>query len=111
MQVDVRFRGLESSAHFAQYAQRRVHQHLSRFGREIGDVVLRISDVNGPRGGRDKLCQLAVRGPGIGALHLSETHDDLYAGLDIALGRLDHTIGRAIERARAQSISPSRRAS
>ena len=100
MNVQIRFRGVDSSEDLIAYATRRLHRQLSRFGRDVTSVVLRISDENGPRGGRDKRCQLSVSGPRIGSLHLSELHEDVRAGLDLALGRLGHTIGRGIARAR-----------
>ena len=100
MNVQIRFRGLDTSEDLLEHANRKVHQQLSRFGRDVTSVVLRISDENGPRGGRDKRCQLSVTGPRIGSLHLSELHDDVRAGLDLALGRVGHTIGRSIARAR-----------
>jgi ribosome-associated translation inhibitor RaiA len=100
MDVQIRFRGVDSSEDLIEHATRRLHQQLSRFGRDVASVVLRISDENGPRGGRDKRCQLSVTGPRIGSLHLSELHEDVRAGLDLALGRLGHTIGRGIARAR-----------
>jgi putative sigma-54 modulation protein len=100
MKVQVRFRGIEASRVLAAHVTGKVHQHLSRFGRQVRDVVVRLSDLNGPRGGRDKLCQIDAKGKGIGLLHLSEIQDDFYAGVDIALSRLGQAIGRNIERAR-----------
>ena len=99
MDAQIRFRDVDSSE-LLEHATRRVHQQLSRFGKDVASVVLRISDENGPRGGRDKRCQLSVTGPRIGSLHLTELHEDVRAGLDLALGRLGRTIGRGIARAR-----------
>jgi len=104
MNVQIRFRGLDSSEDLVEHATRRVHQQLSRFGRDVSSVVLRISDENGPRGGRDKRCQLSVTGPRVGSLHLSELHEDVRAGLDLALDRLSHTIGRSLARARELGV-------
>ncbi len=100
MRIQIRLLGLLRSDDLTRYASRRVHQHLGRFGGQVSNVVVRISDQNGPRGGRDKRCQLAVRGPRIGSMNLAETHEDVYAGVDLALGRLSHVIGRTIERSR-----------
>jgi len=102
MRVDVRFHGIERSGALAEYATRRVHQHLSRFGGQVRGVSLRLSDENGPRGGNDKRCQIAAKGRDIGTLHLSQTQADLYAGVDVALARFAHVIGRALERARTR---------
>lgn len=100
MRVRVRVRGVDDCAELAEYTQRRVHQHLSRFGRQVTGVAVRLTDLNGPRGGRDKQCQVAVTGPLIGTLHLAATHEEVRSGVDVALGRVSHAVGRSIERAR-----------
>jgi putative sigma-54 modulation protein len=100
MRIQVRIRGVDGSEELAQHTARRVHQHLSRFGRQVTGVTVRLTDVNGPRGGRDKRCQVTVTGPLIGTLHLAETHEDARSGVDMALARLGHSVGRSIQRAR-----------
>ena len=100
MKIQIRFRGIEPSEALADYATRRVHQHLSRFGRQVSDVTVRLTDVNGPKGGDDKRCQLTVSGPRLSTVNLTETHADFFAGVDLALDRLAHVIGRSLERAR-----------
>jgi ribosome-associated translation inhibitor RaiA len=109
MRVQVRFRGIEASEALTEYTTRRVHQHLSRFGDQVTSVVARLSDINGPRGGKDKRCQLTVTGARIGSVNLTETHEDLRAGVDVALDRLGHAIGRSLERARAPRAVATRR--
>lgn len=100
MKIQIRFRGMEISDALTDYVMRRVHQHLSRFGSRVSDVTVRFTDVNGPKGGADKRCQLTVSGPRLGTVNLTTMHWDLYAGIDLALHRLDQVIGRTVERAR-----------
>jgi putative sigma-54 modulation protein len=100
MRVQIRLRGVERAPSTIEYATRRVHQHLSRFRGHVSGVTLRISDVNGPKGGPDKRCQLTVSGPRLGSVHLSEEHVDVLAGIDRALDRLSQVVGRNLERAR-----------
>jgi ribosomal subunit interface protein len=100
MKIQIRFRGMEISDALTEYAIRRIHQHLSRFDNRVSDVTVRFTDVNGPKGGADKRCQLTVSGPRLGTVNLTTMHWDLYSGLDLALDRLDHVVGRSLERAR-----------
>ena len=110
MRVQVRLLGVESPPSVIEYATRRVHQRLSRFGRHVSGVMVRLSDVNGPKGGPDKRCQLTVSGPRLGSVNLTEQHANSLASIDLALDRLAYVIGRSLERARApQSISETRR--
>lgn len=95
MKIEVRLRGLPPSDSLRDHTVRRVHFHLSRFGRELSGVV-RIVDVNGPRGGVDKRCQVTVRGPQIGVSTRDELSDDAFAAVGgRRLGdRADGSVGR-----------------
>ena len=110
MKIDVRFRSLQSSEFLRDHAVRRVLAHLSRFGTEISGVVVRIADVNGPKGGLDKQCQVLVRGPRFGSTTLEELSSDAYAAVDLAVERLSRAVGRQLERARSLRRRPTLRA-
>ena len=45
----------------ARVAQQRLLFALGRFASRVRSVTVRLCDVNGPRGGRDKRCAIAVR--------------------------------------------------
>lgn len=100
MKIEVRFRGIEGSEPLREYAVRRAHVHLSRFGQELGTVIVRVGDVNGPRGGLDKRCRVTVQGPRFGSATLDELSDDVHAALDLALDRMARAIGRSLAKAR-----------
>ncbi len=101
MNVHIRCTGIEHSQSLVEHAERKIHQHLSRFGHRLTNVDARLSDVNGPRGGCDKRCLVTARGPGLGRLRVEELHEDFYISVDRALGRLAQVVGRDIARARA----------
>jgi putative sigma-54 modulation protein len=111
MKVHVRCTGVEHSQSLVVHATRKIHQHLSRFGHRLSGVDARLSDVNGPHGGRDKRCLVIANGPGLGVLCTEELHEDFYASVDRALDRLAQTIGRSIERARERQAATKRRVS
>jgi putative sigma-54 modulation protein len=105
MKSQVRFHGVETSESLREYAARRIHLHLSRFGRDLTVVVVRIADVNGPKGGRDKRCRVSVRGPRIGSTTLDEYSGDFWSAVDLALERAAQKVGRALEKARSLTRS------
>jgi len=72
MKIEVRFRGIEASDTLREHVVRRVHFRLSRFGGGVGSVVVRIGDVNGPRGGVDKRCHVAARGPALAPILIEQ---------------------------------------
>jgi ribosomal subunit interface protein len=100
MKLDIRFRGLDSSASLREHAMRRMQAHLARYRRELSSLVVRVVDDNGPKGGVDKRCLITVRGPRVGYASIEERSPDVYAAVDVAVERLARTLGRGVERAR-----------
>ncbi len=105
MKIEVRFRALEPSEPLRAYVLRAVHFHLSRFGRELSSVSARIGDINGPKGGIDKRCQLHVRGPRLGSVVVAVVSADPYAAVDGCAERAGRSVGRELERLRARGDS------
>jgi len=100
MKVNVRFKGFPPSDSLVEHTTRRLHQHLSRFGGRVASVDVRISDLNGPRGGRDKRSLFTVRMPGLPTLQVEDLHEDFYVAVDQAVARVARSVGRSIERSR-----------
>lgn len=108
MMIEVRFRALDASDALRAHAVRRIHFQMSRFGEEVSSVLVRISDVNGPRGGPDKRCHVTVRGPTLTPVSVDDLSEDPYAAVDVAVERAARAVGRDIERARVK-LQPSPR--
>lgn len=60
MKVRLTAQGVELSAELKDYVKRRVHFSLGRFAGRIGSLSVRLTDINGPRGGLDKCCDIRV---------------------------------------------------
>lgn len=98
MKMDIRARGMHVAGEFRNHAKRRMHFALARFGGRIASVRVTVSDQNGPRGGVDKRCQVAVRLLPRGELVLSDSDASLHAALDRTADRLGRQVARALER-------------
>ena len=59
---------------------------------------MRLSDVNGPRGGVDKRCGIEVRLKGTSAIAIDDTEADLYVAIDRAAERTGRTLDRRLAR-------------
>ncbi|MBX9584508.1 MAG: HPF/RaiA family ribosome-associated protein [Gemmataceae bacterium] len=79
---------------------RRLGFALGRFGDRVGRVAVHLSDVNGPRGGVDKRCQVVVEVLGHGSVVVEETDADLGALIDRAADRVGQAVRRRLDRAR-----------
>ena len=107
MKIVVRFQGLPHSGALREHSERQALLHLSRFGRDLSSVAIRISDVNGPKGGVDKQCRVIANGPRLGLSTLEELSEDAYQAVDMAIARLARTVARGLERARDWKGGPS----
>ena len=101
MKVDVRFRGLDGSHSLSAYVVRRAQLQFGRFNGAIRLVVVRIGDVNGPKGGADKRCQVTISGPALGTISVVDLSADAYSAVDLVLERAARAAGRNIEQARS----------
>lgn len=106
MEIKVRVRGGRgSSGSVWDHAVRRIRFHLGRFGDEISSVLVRISDVNGPRGGVDKRCQVTVRGRRLSSVIVHDLSGDAYSAVDMAVERAGRAVGRDLERLHDERVS------
>ena len=83
---------------FLGYVKRRLGFALGRFADRIGRVTVRLSDVNGPRGGVDQRCQLIVavqRRPPV-IVEAADVH--AHAALDHAAERAARAVDRSLKR-------------
>jgi ribosome-associated translation inhibitor RaiA len=100
MKIDVRFRGLEGSDALREHILRRIRFKLSRFARQVSSVVVRMGDVNGPKGGVDKRCHVTVRGPALPSTTIENLNADAYVAVDLAVERAGQTVARELGRVR-----------
>jgi len=68
MQIQIRALSQPVGGRLREYVERRLLFALGRFGGRVQRVLVRLEDLNGPRGGLDKRCQMEVRLAGRGVL-------------------------------------------
>lgn len=78
--------------------ERRVRFVFRRLGWQVPRAEVQLSDLNGPRGGRDKRCQLELRTEGRGLVVVSSVASDWRTALNEALARAIRTVFRKIKR-------------
>ena len=100
MQFDIRTQGFDLTLGLREHAERRLTFALDRSRHEIGKVIMRLSDINGPRGGNDKRCLVRVVLPRAREIVIEDTDADLYVAIDRAVSRIERTVARRLERSR-----------
>ncbi len=98
MQIDIQSRGFTLTDALLSYSQRRILFALTYCSGHINRVVIRLSDINGPRGGADKRCHVQIMLAGIPDVVVEDTEVDLYAAIDRAVDRARRTVVRKVDR-------------
>ncbi len=100
MRTSIRLRGMPEALELRTHALRQLHFHLSRFSDAIDEVELRVSDVNGPKGGLDKRCQIILRLKRAGTVTLTVSGGDAGAAIGQAAEGTARMVARELARAR-----------
>jgi ribosome hibernation promoting factor len=93
---DLRSQHLPISEALREHIARRLDFALRRFARRVGGVVVRLVDLNGPKGGPDKRCRIVARLEPAQSLVVEATDPDLYVAVSQAALRLDGRVARAL---------------
>jgi ribosome-associated translation inhibitor RaiA len=70
------------------------------FGYEIRSINVRLSDVNGPKGGQDKVCHLQARILNHPSVNSEGRHCDLSAAIRLAARRMDRALSSMLDATR-----------
>ena len=85
----------------------RVAQRVSKATQRFTDAVVAVDvflhDVNGPKGGRDKLVRMRVSLRDRQAIVVETVRSDLYAAIDVTVRRASRAIRRTIQKRRRLS--------
>jgi len=102
MRVFIQTHGLILSREESEHIRQRLRQALSRFGQQAMGATLHLRDINGPRGGNDKDCQLVVELEDTTAGVRDRGHS-VRALVDRALHRAVHTVGQQLGEIRSRT--------
>jgi ribosome hibernation promoting factor len=99
MKILIRSRIQVSAADRAS-VERRLQFSLGRFWQRVERAVVHLEDVNGPRGGEDKVCRIEVRLRPTGSVLVEESGSVVLAAVAGAAERVGRAVSRALERRR-----------
>lgn len=105
MRISTQTQGFSLTEALREHITRRLDHALQRRRLWIRHVEVRLGDVNGPRGGVDKLCLVMVRTTRLPLMVIRDLGADLYAVIDRAADRVGRTVDRRIaERIRIKRL-------
>ena len=83
---------------------RKLGMRLGKFRASIERITVRVSDTNGPRGGRDQKCQVKVVLSGLPSVVVNETDSTLPRAIDRAVDATAIAVRRRVERRRLKPL-------
>jgi ribosome-associated translation inhibitor RaiA len=100
MQIDLRANGIEMSDSLREHTQRCLNFGLDWARQDVSRVVITLSDINGPRGGNDKRCQLRIPLPKMRDVVIEEIAGDLQVAITRSVDRAARSLERRLSRQR-----------
>lgn len=103
MQIDIKASNFPLTNALRRHVEGRLRAALSFYDEHIQRVNVRLSDINGPRGGADKCCHFQVVLAGLPDVVVESTEADLYVAIGRVASRTGRTVRRRLTRQRAMT--------
>lgn len=105
MLIVIHFHGISASQALETHVRQRIRAAVRPFREHLSRIDAYLQDLNGPKGGRDKVVRLEARLMHRPAAHICVEHRDFYAAAVVASRLLKRAVRRDLER----SVRMSRR--
>jgi putative sigma-54 modulation protein len=102
----VRVIGATLAAQQETYIREKLGLKLGRYAAAIERISVRVTDVNGPRGGIDQRCRIKVVLSALPSVVVERRHAELQAAIDMGLRAVSEAVRRIVGRRR---MKPHRR--
>ena len=100
MHIDIQSPHFSVTRAMRSHTDRQLRLALTFCDEHIRRIVVRLSDINGPRGGPDKCCHLQVTLFGLHDVIIEDVEADLYVAIDRTASRAAQSIRRHLTRRR-----------
>lgn len=98
MQIDIQTRGFTLTEGLRIHCERRMRFALGSSSSRLRAISVRLTDVNGPRGGVDKRVLIKATLPGAPPVVVGHDEPDIYVAIDRAADRISRTLSRKLRR-------------
>jgi|SRR5664279_2950057 ribosome-associated translation inhibitor RaiA len=100
MHIEIRCHGVALTNELRRCVDQRLGRSLDRFQPHIQSVFVSLSDVNGPKGGSDKMCRVTVVLAGRDRVAISQYGEDAFRMIDVVAGRLKSRVASNLQKGR-----------
>lgn len=105
MRLNVHGLNIRATDAMLAHVHRRFEHALDHVAHAIRSVVLRLKDVNGPKGGVNKRCHVMVELTSGEQLIVEDLDQDVYHVINRAAGRTKRVVNRHLDRRRSRRRS------
>jgi len=98
MKLNIDFRNISSDGATIDYIDHRLSFALARTKHAIQSTAITVSDINGSRGGIDKLCKVVIKPVRLAPIVISERQASLRLAIDRGISRASQNLARQLKR-------------
>lgn len=100
MQMTIASRSAEMTPSIREHIQARLFAALDQYASRVKLIEVTVEDENGPRGGFDQVCRVAVSLTNGMKLHHERRGLDLYANVSLVADKVKRRVGRRLAKLR-----------
>lgn len=100
MNINIRAQDFALSPSIYAFTRRRLLGAMRRFGQDVVSVDVYLKDINGPKGGADKLALIRARLRNRQQVTIETKHENLYAAIKDGARRTGRSVNRQLRRMR-----------
>lgn len=104
MNIQVKFRNVKINSAAIKQVRNRLSSAFARTKDTIQSVSIIVSDVNGPKGGADKLCRILIKSAQLPDIVITENQSSISAAIDRCIARARQSLSRKLKRNNKQSL-------
>lgn len=100
MKIQVNTRHFALTKELKKYVKRRLKFALGSRFEQVRRVEVTLSDINGPKGGEDKRCQVLLKMKGQSDVVIDDVQSHMYPAIDRAANRASQAVTKRVSRLR-----------
>ncbi|WP_163836803.1 HPF/RaiA family ribosome-associated protein [Spartinivicinus ruber] len=94
MNFTITFRNLKDNGEVINYIDHRFAFAFSRMSDKIEKAMITLSNINGPKGGIDKQCQIILKPVGLRKIVVAERREDIREAIDQCFYKASQSLNR-----------------
>ena len=98
MQIEIQTLSFDLTDELRNHVKRRLAFALSAREEHIHRIAVRLTDINGPKGGKDMCCHIQVALKGVPDVVVKDTQTDALTAIDRAADRVGRNVNRQLAR-------------